>query len=171
MDLNALNAPLPKNWLQLSCDSLTCRRLVVEPSGSSDAYSYYGGALTVVPAGTNSSGLATTHEVSSPYYMTIGNIYTAPFAMSLQVTIGVAIRTAIAQDMRYALEISKNGVFQPWLSSGQSVYSAPAASSQYYTAQALVALVPGDTVSWRFTNISAGQLFVSNARFSGFPVV
>lgn len=171
MDLNSLNSPLPKPWLEMSCDSLTCRRLIVEPSGTSDAFSAYGGLATVVPAGTNISGLATTLEITSPYYAIVNNIYTAPFAMSFNVSIGVAVQTAVPQDMRYALEISKNGVFPPFLSSGQGIFAAPAASNQYYTASALISLNPGDTVSWRFTNLSPGQLVVSNFRFSGFPVV
>jgi hypothetical protein len=170
MNLDQLSSPLPKPWLDIACDVLTCRRLVVEPSGTSDAFSYYGVLATVVNAGSNVSGLAITPEVASPHYTVVGNIYTAPFAMAFQVSIGISVQTAVAQDMRYAVEIAKNGVFQPWLSSGQGVFSAPAASSNYFTASALMSLAPGDTVSWRFTNISPGQLAVGNVRFSGFPV-
>lgn len=165
-----LTAPLPKPWLDIACDELRCRSLIVEPSGTSDAFSYYGGAPTVVPSGTNSFGLAITPEVASPYYTVVGNIYTAPFAMSLQVSIGVSVQTAVPQDMRYSLDISKNGAFPAFLNGGQQIYGAPAASSQYYTTSALVSLAAGETVSWRFTNTSAGQLVVANSRFSGFPV-
>jgi hypothetical protein len=172
MNLDQLSAPLPKPWLEIACDKLTCRSLVVEPGAGSESFSYYfnvGGGLLVVPTGQVSS-IADTPWVSSPYYNAPQNIYTAPRALAISVSAQIIMSTTIGQNLHGQLELFVNGVNPPELISDLVVPGAVAGFADVIWNTAVLSLAQGDTVTWRFRNIGGANCVVNAIKFSGVVV-
>ena len=172
MNLDQLSSPLPKPWLNIACDTLTCRQLIVDPvPGFSDAFSYYsnlGGGLSI-PALTSIGGLCQTVEIATEFYRA-GDVYESDRDLNIQVSISLQVSSALAQEMRFRLGFLVAGLPVAWQTNTYLITGVGANSAQYITATALIALPAGTTLSWRFSNDSAGILAVNTCRFSGFPV-
>ena len=172
MNLDQLSAPLPKPWLEIACDKLTCRSLVVEPGAGSESFSYYfnvGGGLTVVPFG-NVASVANTPLLASPYYTPL-NVYTAPRALALSVSVQIIMSTTISQNLHGQLKLVINGATSSEFTADLVVPGAIAGFADIVWNMAVISLAHGDTLSWIFTNVGGANCVVNAIKFSGVVVV
>lgn len=166
MNLEQLSSPLPKPWLEISADKITCRELVVSGGSVGGAFSsYQAGSLNLL--GVPYTAVAQVPTITNPAYNPSTNIYTAPAAQTLSFTMSYVMGWPVAStDIVTAVSIRKNGVDTTFISGCKSLQGASATNG--ISISGIIQLQAGDTLGYFITNAggAGGTLFYGC--FSGF---
>lgn len=169
MDLQSLNSPLPKPWLELSCHRLLCDEIVVTPGPvTSQAFAAHSSATIPMPVLSNT--LLNTVTVTNPGYDNAAGTYTAAFDQFIQLTFQINLQSSTLNAVASTqFAMFRNGVtIVPSLNRQTFVGNN---ASGFIISTALVRLTAGDVVGYRFdaSNIS-GVWVINPASFTGVIV-
>ena len=171
MNLQSLSSGLPKPWLDIACNKITCNELVVavQPSNS-QLFQLVQGVSS--PAVGSTTALCDVNQIVNPNVNLVANTYTAPVAQFVDVSLkGV---TSLGNNVTNPLisplvTLTVNGVDV----AGAVVINTitlPAFGSIASNLNTIVQLQAGDVLGYRVTNVVVATLFSQFYSFSGVVV-
>ena len=157
MNLQQLQSNLPKPWLDIQCNKLTCNEIVV-PVLPSNVQLFACYQSVARPATASQKILCDTVLIANPNLNIATNVYTAPSTQFVQVTLqGVIGLGASGATITSSVTLTVNDLTQPTPTMVQSV-AVGSNGLTPITCSGIVRLNAGDRLGYSVDNsVSVGQ--------------
>lgn len=172
MNLQQLESPLPKPWLNIQCHTLTADEVItpVQPSNLKLWSAHQVGALPVGP-NTTVGNLCSVTDIENPNYNGVTNVYTAPIDQYVNVSFQGLVQVNPSGNVLSSVEFFINNI--PVQGTAHIVQATVANPSVFnLQSNALVKMTAGQTLRYEvFAQTGGpGAWSVLNSSFFGSVV-
>jgi len=170
MNLQMLQSPLPKNWLDVSCRRLTCEEIVLEQQPVSN-HLFQCHLSSPSPTPALSTVLCDVLTVPNANFNINTNTYTSPTAQTIFLSANFTTACgAVAIQVSPALSFTVNGIVQNSGASTSCSVRLDAFGSISNSLTNIIQLNAGDTVGLRYSNVVLPGAFNQSVSFCGMLV-
>lgn len=170
MNLSALTDPLPKNYMNINCNTLTANQ-VIDVGQESSAFNAYQSSPTNATPSVNLPTACDTFRVASSNFNLATNVYTVPRTGKYYFSIETMVTNTVAvQDVKLSINITVNNLS---IGAPPKVVQFPTVSltlTNSVSNSAILSVNAGDQIRYSLLNTGTVACLVSNTMFYGFEL-